>query len=307
MPDGLSDRALDRLADALGRSGDRRGERFELHPLSRGTFTRTFRLALDSDVFFVKLASGDSTDAISAEADGLARLAEVGAVSVPAVRALVDLHGVEIDGSDSTLLVLQWLDLDRLDDRASAALGERLAALHRKATSTRHGLDRDNWIGATPQANAPTSDWTTFLFEHRLGAMIDRLAGAGIEFGPGTTPRLRAAWTAEFSGYDPEPSLLHGDLWGGNAGQRPDGAPVIFDPAVHHGDRECDLAMASLFGGFGRAFFDAYAATWPLEPGWKLRREYYQLYHVLNHALLFGGGYMADARQRIARLVGGPD
>ena len=140
--------------------------------------------------------------------------------------------------------------------------------------------------------------------------MLDRLSRGGIDFGAETiaetTDRLREAWLRDFDDYCPLPSLLHGDLWAGNAGQLPDGTPVIFDPAVHYGDRECDLAMAALFGGFGSAFFDAYQATWPLESGWKRRREYYQLYHVLNHALLFGGGYIADARSRIRHVLRRP-
>ncbi|MBY6204486.1 fructosamine kinase family protein [Halomonas denitrificans] len=301
MPAGCFDRVLDRLADALGRSPGRARERFDLEPRSNGPFHRTFRLRIDSERFFVKQAAGAAADSLAAEADGLTRLAAVGAVSVPAVHAIIGAD----DDLETALLVLEWLDLGPLHGAAAAQLGEHLAALHRDGIGERHGLDRDNWIGATPQVNAPTADWTTFLFECRIGPMVDRLADAGKRFGSDTLPRLRNTWSAAFADYRPLPSLLHGDLWAGNAGQGADGTPVIFDPAVHYGDRECDLAMASLFGGFDASFFESYEAAWPLDAGWEFRRGFYQLYHVLNHALLFGGGYVEEARQRIAHLLRG--
>ena len=283
---------LDSLAQALGLSCG------ELSYRSTGSgFLPTGRLEHPSGDWFVKSAPIDQSDPLLAEADGLKRLAAAGRVSVPAIRGCFRIENAH-------WLVLEWIDLQPLSGAGAVQLGRQLATLHRDATSTRHGLDRDNWIGATPQVNTPAEDWAAFFFDHRLDALIDRLGKQGAEVGPETSNRLRDAWSARFCDYRPIPSLLHGDLWGGNAGQLPDGRPVVFDPAVHYGDRECDLAMASLFGGFDTAFFDAYQAAWPLEPDWQLRGEYYQLYHVLNHALLFGGGYMADARRRIARLVG---
>lgn len=264
-------------------------------PLRSGPI-ETGRLEHSGAAFFYKRAPDDQAGPLHAEADGLERLARHKHPSVPKLAAC-------IDAPPHTWLVLEWIDLQPLSGAGAVRLGTQLATLHREATSARFGLERDNWIGATPQVNTPSDDWTAFFFEHRIGALIDRLAARGTDVGPEATPRLRDAWTGELSGYRPTPSLLHGDLWGGNAGQRPDGRPIMFDPAVHYGDRECDLAMASLFGGFGPSFFDAYEAAWPLEPGWELRRAYYQLYHVLNHALLFGGGYIADARRRTSGLI----
>ena len=107
-----------------------------------------------------------------------------------------------------------------------------------------------------------------------------------------------------FEAYSPEASLLHGDLWGGNWACC-DGEPVIFDPAVYYGDRETDLAMTRLFGGFGRAFYDAYESAWPLAPGHRERNDLYQLYHVLNHLNLFGSGYLGRAQDLIQRLLRG--
>ena len=287
---------LEALRDALCRELGLDTRRASLRRLGGSSFDATYRLAAGPHRFFVKHADRPQAGRLRAEADGLARLDASGRVRVPAVAGL-------IDHDTTTCLVLEWLDLRRLSTAAAATLGRALAEHHRSTTADRHGLDRDNWIGGTPQVNTPTEDWTTFLFRHRIGALIDRLARADRSWHPDRTERLADRWRRDFDDYHPVPSLLHGDLWGGNAGMRADGTPVVYDPAVHYGDRECDLAMAALFGGFGAAFFEAYDGTWPLEPGWELRRRYYQLYHVLNHALLFGGGYVDDAKRRIASLT----
>jgi fructosamine-3-kinase len=245
---------------------------------------------------FVKSMPRRSADALDAERDGLQRLAAAGEIRVPTVL------GAGASG-DTAWLALECLDLGRADRDAMAALGAALARLHAH-TADRHGLEIDNFIGATPQRNTRDADWTGFLFDCRIGDQIERLSRQLAGFDAELTARLRAAWTRAFGDYAPPPSLLHGDLWIGNAGALTDGTPVVFDPAVHYGDRECDLAMAALFGGFGAGFFDAYADSWPLEPGWQRRREFYQLYHVLNHANLFGGGYVDDSLNRISRLLG---
>ncbi|MCU7812208.1 MAG: fructosamine kinase family protein, partial [Candidatus Thiodiazotropha sp. (ex Notomyrtea botanica)] len=98
-------------------------------------------------------------------------------------------------------------------------------------------------------------------------------------------------------------SLLHGDLWGGNMAYDQEGSPVIYDPAVYYGDREADLAMTELFGGFGNAFYDAYRESWPLEHGYATRKVLYNLYHILNHLNLFGSGYLGQASSMIDRLL----
>ena len=115
--------------------------------------------------------------------------------------------------------------------------------------------------------------------------------------------RLAADCEALFRGHAPERSLLHGDLLGGNASSLPDGTPVVFDPAVYVGDRECDIAMTELFGGFPPDFMAAYTAAWRLDDGYRTRRDFYNLYHVLNHANLFAGGYVAQAGTQIERLI----
>jgi protein-ribulosamine 3-kinase len=111
------------------------------------------------------------------------------------------------------------------------------------------------------------------------------------------------ALPAFFASYTPQPSLLHGDLWSGNHAYLADGTPTIFDPAVYYGDRECDLAMTELFGGYSSDFYATYHAAYPLDTGYATRRELYNLYHILNHANLFGGGYARQAEQMMQRLL----
>ncbi len=162
----------------------------------------------------------------------------------------------------------------------------------------------DNWIGRTPQPNGWQHDWIAFRREQRLGFQLQLAAQNG--FG-GALQRdgeqLLARLDGLFDGYVPVPSLLHGDLWGGNHGFLADGTPVVFDPALYVGDRECDLAMSELFGGFAADFYAAYRASWPLDAGYAVRKTLYNLYHILNHANLFGGGYAAQAARMTAALL----
>lgn len=236
-----------------------------------------------------------------AEADGLAALRATGTVRVPATLGFGT-------GNADPGLALEWLDLRPLDARSGAALGVALAALHRApppcALSGRFGWTMDNFIGATPQANAPSASWVAFWREQRLAPQLARAKAAG--YGGGLQDdggRLLDALDDLMRGHSPAPSLLHGDLWGGNAGALSDGTPVLFDPAVYVGDREADLAMTELFGGFGASFHAAYRDAWPLDDGYPLRRELYNLYHLINHLNLFGAGYLARCERTLARVL----
>ena len=200
-------------------------------------------------------------------------------------------------------LALEWIEFGSASTRSEALLGEGLAAQHR-VPAPRFGWHRDNTIGSTPQRNDPDHDWVRFYADHRLGYQLELAAGNGYE--GRLTERgalLRERTGVFFERYRPVPSLLHGDLWGGNWAADEAGTPVVFDPAVYFGDREADLAMTRLFGGFGRAFYDAYESAWPLAAGATLRFDLYNLYHVLNHLNLFGGGYRAQAEALIDRLL----
>jgi fructosamine-3-kinase len=198
-------------------------------------------------------------------------------------------------------LVLDYLDLGGRG--SDAELGRQLAAMHR-VSQERFGWWRDNSIGATHQSNASHEDWPTFWRDRRLGfqlALARRRGAPGHMLSLGE--RLLGSVDAFFTTYHPVPSLLHGDLWGGNYGFLQGGEPVIFDPAVYYGDREADLAMTELFGGFSAHFHAAYREAWPLDPGYGARKTLYNLYHVLNHYNLFGGGYAGQAAAMVDRLL----
>ena len=261
-----------------------------------GCINECFRWQSSEGPCFVKLAEPGRLSMFEAESDGLRELGAAKAVRVP--RALAS-------GRTAThaFLVLEWIERGRAHPSSEAVLGKRLAAQHR-TTTREFGWHRDNTIGLTPQLNGRSTDWVEFFGERRLRFQLDLAARNG--FGRLLAvrgERLLGALPALLDGHEPLPSLLHGDLWGGNWFADAAGEPVIFDPAVYYGDREADLAMTRLFGGFGDTFHAAYEAAWPLDSGHVERRELYNLYHVLNHANLFGGRYASEAAAMIDRLV----
>jgi fructosamine-3-kinase len=250
---------------------------------------------------FRKTGSADKLAMFEAEIDGLAALRATQTVRVP------EVQGAGLTENGQAWIELEYFDLRHLGDQAGARLGEQLAELHRSAgeqAGATYGWPRDNFIGATPQSNQSHRTWAGFFAAERLLPQLQMACRNGM-------PRplraqgehLAASLGAFFLDYRPQPSLLHGDLWSGNAGQLPDGTPVIFDPAVHRGDREADLAMAELFGGFPESFYAAYRASWPLDIGFEMRKTLYNLYHVLNHYNMFGASYLNQARRMIERLA----
>lgn len=232
----------------------------------------------------------------AAEARGLQALSASGVVRTPTfvARGQVD---------NGAYLVLEYLELGPLDQRGGAQLGSALAQLHR-ITGSAYGWIEDNFIGATPQHNAMHPSWPHFFGECRLRPQLQLALRQGMDRtlaakGEALVERIGGL----FIDYRPAPSLLHGDLWSGNAAQCSDATPVIFDPACYWGDRETDLAMAELFGGFPTSFFAAYRAAWPLDPGYESRKPLYNLYHILNHFNLFGSAYLGQAERMINRLL----
>ena len=258
---------------------------------------RHYRRDDDSGPVFVKEGPPASHAMFAAEAAGLDELRRANAVRIPEVRDI----GVN---ATSAWLAIEWIPLNTSPSAATeSALGERLALQHRLTAAT-FGWDRDNTIGLTPQLNGWSESWVTFFRERRLRYQLDLAARNGY---PGRlqslADRLLERIDGFFTGYQPLPSLLHGDLWGGNWAADERGQPVIFDPAVYYGDREADLAMTRLFGGFGPDFYAAYTATWPTDAGARVRRDLYNLYHVLNHVNLFGAGYLPQARALVESLL----
>jgi protein-ribulosamine 3-kinase len=245
----------------------------------------------DTDWF---LKTGDEA-ILAAEADGLRALAACKVLRVPQVRAS---GSVEREG----YLLMEWLPLMSNSSGAAARLGEALARQHLMRRS-RFGWPRSNFIGATPQFNRESDDWIGFFREQRLGFQL-RLAAEDGHRGElqDAAATVVSGLPKLFAGYTPHPALLHGDLWSGNWGVLADGGPVVFDPAVYCGDRESDIAMTELFGGFPQEFYDAYKMHAPLDAGYAVRRDLYQLYHVLNHLNLFGEGYLAQALTLMQKL-----
>ncbi|KXS31786.1 MAG: Fructosamine/Ketosamine-3-kinase [Candidatus Gallionella acididurans] len=296
-------------------------------PVGGGSINEAYRLeGMDGSRYFLKLNDAQHYPMFVAEAAGLAAIAATNTISVPRTIA----HG---STGDQSFLVLEYLELGSHGD--AQLLGERLAALHRFSsdgangnsqaaeevnsghsrpgcsatpchdrTSNNFGYAQDNFIGTTPQPNTWTNNWVTFWREQRLGFQLRLAAQNG--YG-GQLQRLGEklldVLPAFLAGYTPQPSLLHGDLWSGNQAYLADGTPAIFDPAVYYGDRECDLAMTELFGGYPADFYAAYRAAYPLDDGYATRRDLYNLYHILNHANLFAGGYARQAEQMMQRLL----
>jgi len=285
------------IAEAVSATTGQRCTLSRPRGIGGGCINSAYAIEAGDRTLFVKLNRPHQLAMFEAEFAGLAELAAAQAVRVPqpVCAGTTRLHA---------FLVLEFLELGGSTRHGSGTrLGEQLAALHR-ATSDTFGWQRDNTIGSTPQVNTPTTDWIAFWRDHRLGYQL-RLASTN---GAGTRLidrgwALQEALPRLFASYSPPPSLLHGDLWGGNWATTADGEPVLFDPAVYYGDREADLAMTELFGGFGADFYAAYRASWPLDPGYRVRKRLYNLYHVLNHFNLFGGGYRGQAEALIEDLL----
>lgn len=276
------------------------GERFRLaslQPVSGGDISTSLRARGETDSIFVKCRPASDIAMFRAEAEGLGALANAPDLRVPAVLACAATE-------THALLLLEWLDIQPLREiTAATRAGAALAGLHRIQAS-RFGAEQDNFIGHTPQINTPEDDWSRFFIRHRLQPQLALAHQNGHgsrlqELGEQVCARLPGL----FIDHHPSPSLLHGDLWSGNIGQLQDGSPVLFDPASYHGDREADLAMTELFGGFPLRFYAAYREVWPLTQRYETRKTVYNLYHVLNHLNLFGRGYLAQAERMLSSLL----
>jgi len=263
--------------------------------LGGGCINSAFKLGDGRQTWFVKTNTADRLDMFEAEAAGLEALAAAHAIGVPQALCAGTTDGL-------SYIVMQHLELGHASNDGWKEAGRQLAALHRESTSA-FGWVRENTIGATPQPNRREEDWIRFWQEQRLGFQLRLAASNG--YG-GRLQSLGEQLLTRFPtliDHSPRPSLLHGDLWGGNLGFTREGAPVIYDPATYFGDREAEIAMTELFGGFSTDFYAAYREAWPMDAGYRVRRELYNLYHVLNHLNLFGGGYGLQAQGMMQRLL----
>lgn len=251
-----------------------------------GSINRAYLVSGNRQQYFVKLNQSGKQSMFEAEAKGLVELAAEQVIRVPDVLC----YG---DNGQNSYIVLEYLELG--SDFHQVQLGEQLADLHQQ-TGASFGWQIDNTIGITHQPNQWQADWVVFWQTQRLGFQL-KLAQQNGYHGEiqKLGERLLVKMPALFEGRNIKPVKLHGDLWGGNVAGLPDGRPVLFDPAFYYGDREADLAMTGLFGGFSAEFYAAYRSVLPLDEGFRVRKTFYNLYHVLNHMNMFGGGYQRQA------------
>ncbi len=264
------------------------------HSIGGGSINNAYHIIDGKHDFFVKTNRARLLYMFEAEQRGLAEICRCGCIKAPEPIA----SGVS--GHES-YFIMSWLSLQ--GQPRTELLAAQLAAMHR-TTAEGFGFDIDNTIGSTPQLNAWDQDWISFWRKQRLGYQLDlakRNGYGGRLFDLGM--RLMEHAPVFFADYQPKPSLLHGDLWSGNWAGNERGEPVIFDPACYYGDHEADLAMMELFGHPGQQFFAHYAEHYPIHEGYRLRRNFYNLYHILNHANMFGSSYAMQAEHMLESLL----
>lgn len=258
--------------------------------VSGGDINHAWLIDTGAGRLFVKLNRREYLPMFEAERAGLEAIAACGAIVTCRPRAC----GLF---ADSSFLLLDALALQRDGDWAAA--GRQLAQLHLCPQGQHYGFRRDSFCGTSPQPNTWNSNWARFFAHNRIGFQLSRLLGQLPEH-PAVASVVQRV-EQRLQGHQPAVSLVHGDLWRGNIGFA-GGAAVIFDPAIYLGDAETDLAMSELFGAFPAPFYQAYHELLPASPDYRERCELYQLYHILNHANLFGGSYLDAARRRLATL-----
>ena len=262
-------------------------------PVSGGCINQGYAVSDGERTYFVKLNEDAKVEMFVAEALGLQEIAQTNTIRVPKPIC----WGV---AESSAYIVLEWLKLGAGTTNSWQEMGRNLAAMHRTTSASGFGWEQNNTIGSTPQINHWTTDWVEFYASRRLGYQFQLAKRKGGNF-PQQEQLL--ASLPQLLSHPVQPSLVHGDLWGGNAACTEGGEPVIFDPATYYGDREVDIAMTELFGGFPAAFYHGYNEVFPLAPGYEQRKTLYNFYHILNHFNLFGGGYAFQANRMISQIL----
>lgn len=260
------------------------------NPLSGGSINEAFSLQTSSGNFFLKFNAADRYPAMfMKEARGLEILKTAGCISVPKVLLTAETGRF-------SFLLLELISGNKPVENFFMFFGSQLAALH-KQSADKFGLDHDNYIGSLCQSNTFHGNWIDFLINERLQPLLEMAVNLGL-LNMRDSGMFERLYT-RFPGLLPvePPALLHGDLWSGNYMTGNDGLPCLFDPAVYFGHREMDIAMTKLFGGFSPEFYHSYNNTYPMEPGWENRIAINQLYPLLMHVNLFGGGYAGQVRQ----------
>ena len=264
----------------------------DIRDVKAGDSHKAYKISDGKQRFFVKTNEKIHLQNFEAEAQGLEHLSNTQLFKVPNVicTGLVSEH---------SFLVLEHINMTQGNDQTWFNFGQTLAELHKTHTQKMYGWQEDNFIGLTPQSNLWQKKWSRFFAEQRIGFMLQLLSEKGHDLA--NIDAVVESIKSLLTGHNPTPSMLHGDLWHGNAGFHKN-QPILYDPAFYFGDRETDIAMTELFGRLPGSFYQGYDEVWPLEDDYQYRKPIYQLYHVLNHALLFGGHYIDSAKITLKNL-----
>ena len=264
------------------------------HPVSGGCINQGYAVSGNGLIYFVKINQANQEAMFAAEALGLKQIHATKTIRVPEPIC----WGI---ADKSSYLVLEWLEFGGGNSQSWEKMGQNLAHLHQVSLSDRFGWHCNNTIGSTPQINTISNNWADFFAHQRIGYQLRLAKERGGNFPD--EDQVIPAISEILSQHQPHPSLVHGDLWSGNVAITVDGEPVILDPATYWGDREVDLAMTELFGGFPAAFYRGYNDVFPLDAGYQKRKTLYNLYHILNHFNLFGGGYASQANRMLQEIL----
>ncbi len=270
---------------------------YELVPVYGGDINQSYKIKTSHGDFFIKLNDAQLFPGMfEKEAHGLQAIQKTGSIRVPRVVKCGET-------GDTAFLLMEYIEEGKKAGNFWENFGRQLADMHRH-TEKFYGFYEDNYIGSLLQFNTPDPSWVNFYIEQRLKPQIKMAANNQkldidmLDAFERLFDKLHDLLPDEF------PHLLHGDLWNGNFLTAKDGTPVLIDPAVYYGNREVDLAMTKLFGGFDEKFYQAYNEAYPLLSGWEERIPIYQLYPLLVHVNLFGGGYADSIRRILKPLVG---
>ncbi len=283
------------IAKEISKATGKEFEVKETRSVGGGCINQGYKIQSLDRQYFVKLNQASLVEMFVAEALGLKQMHQTQTLTIPYPVCWGTV-------GNSCYIVLEWLELGgRSNSEAWSKMGRQLAQMHQQGTSDRFGWKMNNTIGSTPQINTWMDNWGDFFAEQRIGYQLRLAKTRGGNF-PDTN-QVIAAVKEHLADREPVASIVHGDLWSGNASVTVEGEPVIFDPATYYGDRETDIAMTELFGGFPQSFYQGYNQQWELDSGYKKRKNIYNLYHILNHFNLFGGGYGSQANSMIRKIL----
>lgn len=290
------------VREALSGISGSKAELAQSRRIAGGDINEAYGLTLtDGTQIFLKSNRKENLSFFQTEVSGLNALAQTGAIGTPEILCT----GTDEEGAGKSFLMLGFIEPGQRIPDYWAVFARELAAMHQAETADfvsggKFGFAADNYIGSGTQRNTVSTGWIDFYRDSRLVPQFER---ASRYFGTAEEKKIdRLLAHLGDRLVEPEhPSLLHGDLWSGNVMTGPDGKAWLIDPAAYVGHAEADLAMTELFGGFPRAFYDAYQEAAPFQPGYDERRDLYHLYHLLNHLNLFGRGYFSSVKNIINR------